>query len=316
MTTAATHELPGLEPDNLLAFLALVGLLRALETVRPDWRPRVYWCGTPPVAHITLAKPVSADDIATEVHTALSSLGAAYDFDDRKKADFSVDEFRKLVADAVGIQDPNLASLRLALLSAIGASGPPRPNEKQESFYRTGLIMADGDSQNFFLERVQRLAKLTKDKPAFIENMKKALFRTWQRDASAKDGALRWDYFEARPYAHRARAPNDDTIDPPSTELGADTLAVIGLTAIPVVPKHRGAATIAMGGYGPGATITWPLWSRALGFASVCALLRHPELMKTDPSIVDLERYGVRGLMRAQIVAVARLNVVTRGQPI
>ena len=37
------HRLNGLEPDNLLAFLALLGLLRALETARPKWRPRARW---------------------------------------------------------------------------------------------------------------------------------------------------------------------------------------------------------------------------------------------------------------------------------
>jgi hypothetical protein len=37
------HRLEGLEPDNLLAFLALLGLLRALEEARPAWRPRVRW---------------------------------------------------------------------------------------------------------------------------------------------------------------------------------------------------------------------------------------------------------------------------------
>jgi hypothetical protein len=44
MSDAATeHRLEGLEPDNLLAFLALLGLLRALEDARPSWRPRVRW---------------------------------------------------------------------------------------------------------------------------------------------------------------------------------------------------------------------------------------------------------------------------------
>ncbi|MBW7056297.1 hypothetical protein KY389_06245 [Paracoccus bogoriensis] len=37
------HRLGGLEPDNLLAVMALLGLLRALETARPDWQPRAFW---------------------------------------------------------------------------------------------------------------------------------------------------------------------------------------------------------------------------------------------------------------------------------
>ena len=37
------HRLAGFEPDNLLAFLALLGLLRSLESARPTWRPRAAW---------------------------------------------------------------------------------------------------------------------------------------------------------------------------------------------------------------------------------------------------------------------------------
>ena len=43
MTATTCHRLDGLEPDNLLAFLALLGVLRALELTRPEWYPRAYW---------------------------------------------------------------------------------------------------------------------------------------------------------------------------------------------------------------------------------------------------------------------------------
>ena len=39
MTGHTIHRLDGLEPDNLLAFIALLGLLRTLEEARPGWRP-------------------------------------------------------------------------------------------------------------------------------------------------------------------------------------------------------------------------------------------------------------------------------------
>ena len=35
-----THRLERLEPDNLLAFLALLGLLRTLQAARPQWGGR------------------------------------------------------------------------------------------------------------------------------------------------------------------------------------------------------------------------------------------------------------------------------------
>jgi hypothetical protein len=34
--SASRRRLEGLEPDNLLAFLALLGLLQAIETSRPE----------------------------------------------------------------------------------------------------------------------------------------------------------------------------------------------------------------------------------------------------------------------------------------
>ena len=40
---ACRHRMDGLEPDNLLAFLALLGLLRSLEAARREWRPRAAW---------------------------------------------------------------------------------------------------------------------------------------------------------------------------------------------------------------------------------------------------------------------------------
>ena len=50
MTACDRLRLEGLELDNLLAFLALLGALRALEKSRPDWHPRAAWdFGSPPL---------------------------------------------------------------------------------------------------------------------------------------------------------------------------------------------------------------------------------------------------------------------------
>ena len=55
-------RLEGLEPDNLLAFLALLGLLRALEASRPGWQPRAAWdLDNPPLRPmLALATPQAA----------------------------------------------------------------------------------------------------------------------------------------------------------------------------------------------------------------------------------------------------------------
>lgn len=60
------HRLDGLEPDNLLAFMALIGLLRALETARPGWRPRAFWDveNHPWRPVLTLAEPQTQKTVA------------------------------------------------------------------------------------------------------------------------------------------------------------------------------------------------------------------------------------------------------------
>ena len=60
-TDCRQHRLDGLEPGNLLAFLALLGLLRALEEAAPAWLPKVAWSvDEPPVRPVlSLSAPVS-----------------------------------------------------------------------------------------------------------------------------------------------------------------------------------------------------------------------------------------------------------------
>jgi hypothetical protein len=57
MNATARHLLVGLEPDNLLAFLALLGRLRALETARPQWGARGYWDDTRQPSAIRYRRP-------------------------------------------------------------------------------------------------------------------------------------------------------------------------------------------------------------------------------------------------------------------
>jgi len=313
---AATLDLKGLEADNLLAFLALLGLLRALDVARPEWQARVAWRGVPPVAVLELAEPATPNEVASAVYNAVSLLASAYDFDGRKKVDFSVEEFGRAVREAARVQDARIARDRLSLLAALGSSGPPLPKQTGLSFYRSAMVLADGDSQNFFLARIQTLIDFGKVESEFVEFIRNALFDRWTRQTDAKSGALRWDPVEARPYAYRARAPNDDSLDPPRTELGANILAAIGLAALTVAPTSRGVMTIGMDGRGEGATFTWPLWDKAISYPAVCALLRRPELVFQTPEPSKLAHLGVFMLMRAQVVSIARLNVFSRAHPV
>ena len=79
-TDCRRHRLDGLEPGNLLAFLALLGVLRALEEAAPAWLPKVAWSvDEPPVR--PLSEPVRAgvrgDDRGYRGHRRDALGGAA-----------------------------------------------------------------------------------------------------------------------------------------------------------------------------------------------------------------------------------------------
>jgi hypothetical protein len=76
------HRLQGLEPDNLLAFLALLGLLRAIETSRPDWRPRATWdIDQPPLRPwLLIAEPATPEGIGQAAVEGATRLAEYYEF--------------------------------------------------------------------------------------------------------------------------------------------------------------------------------------------------------------------------------------------
>jgi hypothetical protein len=92
------HCLEGLEPDNLLAFLALLGLLRALETSRPEWFPRAAWDldQPPPRPILTLAEPVSRGLICEAAAGGVATLVAAIDFASATDLKLNVSQARSL----------------------------------------------------------------------------------------------------------------------------------------------------------------------------------------------------------------------------
>src|SRR5215471_14762505 len=76
------HRLEGLEPDNLLAFLALLGLLRAIEAARLDWRPRVAWdVEQPPLRPVlVLAEAATCEEISEAAAEGANRLADLYEF--------------------------------------------------------------------------------------------------------------------------------------------------------------------------------------------------------------------------------------------
>src|SRR2546427_570072 len=107
MTAATSHRLAGLESDNLLAFLALLGLLRALETrgrrhsEGDKFQPRAYWdIDHPPLRPILhLSSAVTQDEVADGAAEGLEILALSHDFQGQADLNYSREHARILLRE-------------------------------------------------------------------------------------------------------------------------------------------------------------------------------------------------------------------------
>jgi hypothetical protein len=94
-----TLQLIGIEADNLLAFFALLGLLRVLDFAKPEWCAHAAWSGTPMTAQLSLAAMVDPGEVLATADAAIRQLGRTYTFD-RDDLTYKPDEFRHLAVGA------------------------------------------------------------------------------------------------------------------------------------------------------------------------------------------------------------------------
>ena len=285
MTVHPAHRLDGLEPDNLLAFMALLGLLRTLEEARPGWRPRVSWTvDEPPLRPcLHVAEEVADDAIVEAAAEGLAALASHHDFEGLPDLTLLPGEAVGRLRDAAG-SDRYTADLWAALVSNAAIT---RDGKKVEP---TPLCLMFGQGHQHFLARLasvprqatppKRGAGRNKSEISETECLHEALFAPWKRP-DATD-SFRWDPHEDVRYALRARDPTDSKTKE-STQHGANRLAAIGLSVLTVVPRYRsGKVRLSLlgGGREPDGidTLNWPIWREPIGLAGIRALLGHPYL--------------------------------------
>src|SRR6516162_2013394 len=157
------HRLDGLEPDNLLAFLALLGLLRTLEVADQaqqesiKLRPRGFWdLDLPPLRPVlSVAQPVTRKDLAGAVSKGVSILTSTNSFGDRKDLNYTRSEAREMLERAAynaTAADHNAADLLASLMS--DAAVKDDKNSKTGTIDPTPLCLLFGQGHQHFLERL------------------------------------------------------------------------------------------------------------------------------------------------------------------
>ena len=320
MTVHAAHRLDGLEPNNLLAFMALLGLLRTLEEARPDWHPRVSWTvDEPPLRpRLHVAEEAGGNAIVEAAAEGLTALARYHDFEGLSDLRLPPDEAARMLQEAAG-SNRYTADLWAALISNAATA---RDGKKVEP---TPLCLMFGQGRQHFLPRLALVPKQrtppnrgsgrNKYEVSEMECLREALFAAWERpDPSPDAPSFRWDPHEDVRHALRARDPTDPKTKE-ATQHGANRLAAIGLSVLTVVPRHRsGRIRLALlgGGREPDGTPTlnWPIWSEAISLAGIRVLLGHPDLHRPETRAA----LGVVERRRARRISSGKLMNFTRAE--
>jgi hypothetical protein len=323
MTAKPSHRLDGLEPDNLLAFLALLGLLRALEAADSTLRPRAAWeIDTPPPRPILiLARSLTPEEVTECAATGIQVISASHDFADRKDLNHSRDESRTLLeqtAKAAGLQARERVDLLAALMSDAAVK-----DDKKEPVDPTALCLLFGQGHQHFLERLADVPREPappqrgKGKSAVSisasECLAEALFRPWHRNDPTF--SFRWDPEEDVRYALMAGDPTDSAYKT-GTQHGANRLAAVGLAALTLVPQTRAGRVrpINIGGRaGPdGFSFCWPVWRPPATIGAIRSMLAHPALCEPQ----GLAHLGVEYVLVARRISVGKFMNFSRARPL
>lgn len=315
MSRANTHRLDGLEPDNLLAWLALLGLLRTLEHARPAWRPRAGWTvDEPPLRpRLQLRTPVTRDELLAVTAGGIGALARLHDFGGAELKLPAGSETRDLLAH--GARGPrHTADLWAALGSDAAKSSDGSELEP------TPLCLMFGAGHQRFVERLADVPR-TPEPPlrgngrgattvAEEESLAEALFSPWTRPDATK--GFRWEPAEDVRHALRARDPTDPATRE-TTQHGANRLAAIGLSVLTVVPQRHGT-DVRLGLVGGARTRTgewryaWPIWREPVTLAAVRAMLVHPRVH--EPAV--RATLGIVEVRTARQIRSERYRNVTR----
>jgi hypothetical protein len=272
-------RLEGIEPDNLLALLAFLGLLRAIDQAEPKWRVRAWWDGTPFRPEVSVKDEVDRETFLEAAARGCAALAEVHEFGDNRDLQYSREDARAILREAA-LDASSGNRLRIDLMSALMSDGALKDDAKVRAPVLCAMF---GQGHQHFLERMKSVPRGTVPKeiakkvtskslnsPAKLEQ---ALFLPWNRSDATQ--SFRWDPAEDRRYALRYADPSTDK---GLTVHGANRLASVGLPLLFSAPTRAGGEIrlITAGSIwarGVNLTISWPIWRQPASLAAVRNLM-------------------------------------------
>lgn len=323
MTAHMVHRLDGLEPDNLLAFLALLGTLRALERVEAELVPRVSWSvDAPPLRPLLhLARAIDRETLTESVARGIDALARLHVFEGRADLNFTETESRSLLMKAAenSSQDNRESADLLAALMHDAAI----KDGKERVIDPTPLCLLFGQGHQHFLERLEDIPKRdapptrgrgkTSAKVTAAQSISEALFDFWHRQDPTP--SFRWDHREDVRYATMAGDPTDAAFKT-GTQHGANRLAAVGLTTLKLAARTRAGRPrpVIVGGRrdADGFSMAWPVWHLPITLRAITALLAHPGIRAAG----SLAHLGVIEVLVSSRISVGKFMSFTRARPL
>jgi hypothetical protein len=243
MAAKNVHRLDGLEPDNLLALLALIGLLHALKQADVTPHPRISWTiDEPPLRpQLHLVHSLTIEALSEKIALGIDALAQNHDFGGRKDLNYDKGDSPALLKDAA-TNSLVLAQARATLVAAL-MSDVALKDGKDQVVDPTPLCLLFGQGHQHFLERLVQVPKLTAPPPrgrgrsavqiSAQDCIAEALFHSWHRSDPTQ--SFRWDPNEDVRYAMMAGDPTDNAYKS-GTQHGANRLASVGLALLTLAP--------------------------------------------------------------------------------
>lgn len=329
MSETTEHRLEGFEPDNPLAFLALLGLLRSLDAVDATRevddrvRPRAAWSiDRPPLRPVLhVARALTPDAIADAAARGIDLLAASHDFGGRADLNFTREECRTLLMQALG--DAGIEARQRADILAALTTDAAVKDEKTNVIQATPFCLIFGQGHQHFLKRLAEVG-VEAAPPArgkgrsrttitAAQCIGEALFQAWHR-TDPTTLSFRWDPEEDVRWALMAGDPTDAAYKT-GTQHGANRLAAVGLAALTVVPVQQGGrirANVIGGEFRRGFSFAWPIWRAPASLAAIRAMLAHPDLRTPG----GLDHLGVEHVYVARRISVGKFMNFARARPL
>lgn len=328
MNATTVHRLDGLEPDNLLALLALLGLLRSLESGDRErdpadrFLPRAAWTiDDPPLRPLLhIANGADREQLTEAACRGIDRLSGAHEFGSEKNLNHPREYAREILRGAASSAAVH-ARDHVDALAALMTDGACK-EEKGEPIIPTPLCLQFGQGHQHFLQRLSDVPKQqappargrgkARITPSPQECLIEALFEPWHR--TDPTFSFRWDPEEDVRYALMAGDPTDAAYKG-GTQHGANRLAAVGLaalTAAPVLQDGRPRTAVTGGEFRRGFSFAWPIWREPASLAAIRAMLAHPALRSPGA----LTHIGVAHVFVARRISVGKFMNFSRGRPL